>query len=57
MRYTANSIRRWNVDCEFNGKWIPARSLNYKYESLWSRIKNALFVLIGKYDALDWEMY
>ena len=56
MKYTARQIKNWDVDAEFNGKYIPARSMNHTCESWKSRIKNAFLVLIGKYDALDWEM-
>lgn len=56
MKYTARQIKNWDVDTERNGKCVPARPLNHKYESWKSRIKNAFLVLIGKYDALDWEM-
>lgn len=38
-----------------NGKWIPVRPINYKYESVWNRIKNSFMVLIGKYDVIEWE--
>lgn len=56
MRYTATQIKHWDVDCgDERGNWKPARSLNHTLESLSSRIKNAWGVLIGKFDALDWE--
>ena len=54
MLYTAKAIRKWNVDHEITpgGTWAPARPLTY-----WSlrRIRIAWGVLIGRYDALDWE--
>ena len=55
MKYTATQIRQWDVDTERGGKWGPARCINHKFESWGSRIRNAWCVMIGKYDALDWE--
>lgn len=56
MKYTAQQIKKWNVGVGMpGGRIIPARSLNYTVESWCSRIRNAWGVLIGKYDALDWE--
>ncbi len=53
MKYTAQQIKNWDVqrgpDCK------PARSLNHTVESWRSRIRNAWRVLVGRYDALDWE--
>ena len=57
--YKAFDIKRWNSDSKvIVGQldvWIPARPTNYRVDGLWSRLKQAWFVLIGKYDALDWE--
>jgi len=52
MIYKANDLRSWNVDHEIGGRWLPARPLRF-----WElrRIKAAWRVLIGRYDALDWE--
>lgn len=55
MKYTANQIKQWSSLKRVNGKWIPCRSLNSRVESIYDRIVNALLVLFGKYDALDWE--
>ncbi len=52
MKYKVEEIKGW--DCfRDNGKL--ARSGNYKFESCYSRVKNAFMVLIGKYDAIEWE--
>jgi hypothetical protein len=53
MKYTAKEIKNWDADVGPN--WIPARPINYQYESWLSRIKNAWLVLTGRCDALDWE--
>jgi hypothetical protein len=57
MKYTARQIKSWDVfrGSNFSNNYYPSRSLNHTLESLRSRIRNAWGVLIGKYDALDWE--
>lgn len=56
MKYTATQIKHWDADCSTDGNaYKPARSIDYTVESWSSRIKNALGVLTGRYDALDWE--
>lgn len=56
MKYTAIEIKTSNVmSSKDSNTWKPARGLNYQFESLYSRLKNAYFVLIGRYDTLDWE--
>jgi hypothetical protein len=52
MKYTAATIQNWDCDFDDGTRWIPARPMQY-----WSfkRIVVAFYVLIGKYDALDWE--
>lgn len=50
-----NKIHTSTTKQNSEGYWVPARSENYKFDSLWSRIKGAAMVLIGKYDAVDWE--
>ena len=55
MKYKAEDIRRWDISTYVEGKWIPARPLPYGgLCGLKQRIKYALLVLVGKYDALDW---
>jgi len=39
---------------EINGKWVPARPLNYTVESIFRRIKHAWMVLTGKAEAFIW---
>ena len=56
MKYTATQIKQWDVQsCKYGSRWVPERGLNHKFESWKSRIANAWGVLVGKYDALDWE--
>jgi len=43
-----------SVDGEINGKWVPARPINYKYEGLIERFKNAWEVFVGRADAVVW---
>lgn len=57
MLYKAKDIANWNVSASTkDGGYIPCRP-----ESLWGlrtclrRLKIAIGVLVGKYDALDWE--
>jgi len=37
-----------------NGKWIPARPINYKCRTLKQRIKEAYAIFIGKAEAFVW---
>ena len=39
-----------------NGKWVPARPLNYKREwcGLFRRVCYAWMVLIGKHETFEW---
>jgi len=55
MIYKANDLRRWNVEHEIGGRWLPARPLQFWMMFPLRRIKAAWRVLIGRYDALDWE--
>lgn len=45
------------IECEtayINGKWVPARPVNWKYRTLKQRIKEAWYVFTGKADAFIW---
>lgn len=56
--YSAVEIREWLIDEEYKpGKWAPARPIPYSFQFplLWRSIKIAFKVLIGRYDALNWE--
>lgn len=43
----------------YNGEtqeyWRPIRPINFQFESWRFRLKNAFYVLIGRYDVLDWN--
>jgi hypothetical protein len=39
---------------EINGKWVPARPLNYKYRSFFSKIREAWAVFTGRAAAFRW---
>jgi hypothetical protein len=56
MKYKAIDIVNWSCSKQSDNRWIPARPLPYYgWWGVKTRIKCAWFVLIGKYDALDWE--
>ena len=37
-----------------NGKWVPARPINRKHRSWWTRLKEAWAVFKGKADCFTW---
>ena len=54
--YKVSNLEKLNDDQrEKNGKWIPARPLSLYGFQPFTNFKIAFYVLIGKYDALDWE--
>lgn len=56
QRYTAYNLQGWDTEREgSDGRWRPARPYALMYGMFKERIKLTWFVLIGKYDALDWE--
>lgn len=55
--FKARDIKDWDVQSSADGnKWIPARPMfmNNLHSGI-RRSKAAWMVLIGKFDALDWE--
>lgn len=54
-RYSALDIKQWDVSTKQKGIWIPARTVGHNMRGWAYRWKLAYLVLIGKYDALDWE--
>ena len=36
------------------GQWIPARPVNYRFDSWRWRLKQAWRVFTGRYDCVDW---
>lgn len=55
MVYTIKETMEWSVYTEKNEKWVPARPINYKYESIFFKIKCAWKVFRGEYDCLKWD--
>lgn len=53
--YKARDIDKWGEYALHEKKWIPARPLPFYGWRFMHSIKIAFFVLIGKYDALNWE--
>lgn len=52
----ADEIRKTDTLAQLpDGRWVPARPLNYKDDGWRKRLQYAWGVLIGKHDALDWE--
>ena len=39
---------------EINGKWVPARPINYKYRSFREKTNDAWAVFTGKAEAFTW---
>lgn len=37
-----------------NGKWVPGRSINHKYRSIFERFRDAWWVFTGKADCFIW---
>jgi len=56
MLYTLKELQdfKCSVYTEINGKWVPARPVNWKYRSIPEKIKEALAVFTGKADAFVW---
>ena len=57
MIYKAHEIKNWVVSAStVDGYWIPARPMSVaSVQALICRCKAAWYVLIGRYDALDWQ--
>lgn len=48
----------WRMSTLVNNQYVPARPVPFYHnpvKNTWTRIKLAVGVLTGKYDALDWE--
>jgi hypothetical protein len=39
---------------EINGRWVPARPINWRYRTLRQRISEAWLVFTGRADAFTW---
>lgn len=38
-----------------DGRWVPARPLNYQYDTFWKRLKQAWLLLSRKIDGVEWD--
>lgn len=54
MIYDLSHLREGMTTVRKNGRWVPARPVNYKYRSLLERIMEAWSVFIGECDAFRW---
>jgi hypothetical protein len=56
MIWTLKTLIKSIESCrtEINGNWVPARSINYKYRSLYERFHEAWLVFTGKAEAFIW---
>lgn len=52
--YTLNELFNHSVQAEINGKWVPARPINYRHRSLAEKVRDAWAVFVGKADAFTW---
>lgn len=54
--YTAAALKNWcDKEAIPGGPWIPARPMPHNAFSWKWRFKLAFMVLIGKYDAVNWQ--
>lgn len=42
-------------ECPRTGRWVACRPLSHRHESFFERLRNAVGVVRGKYDVLEWE--
>ena len=54
MKWTLKELQNLDTDAEINGKWVPARPINYKYRTLKQRITEAWAVFTGRMDSFAW---
>jgi len=52
--YDLKNLQNFDTTAQINGKWVPARGVNYKYDSWIERFKDAWSVFTGKADAFKW---
>ena len=57
--YRAKTIKQmWECEKVYHPKlkeWIPSRPHGFKMDSIRKRMKWAWGVLVGRYDAVDWQ--
>lgn len=53
--YTLEELQNSDTtQSEINGKWVPARPINYQCRSIWERLTEAWAVFRGKLDSVKW---
>lgn len=52
--WTLRELVDWPNEAEINGKWVPARPLNWKHRTLRQRFREAWAVFVGKAEAFTW---
>lgn len=54
MRVQADSLVETSQECQvkIDGKWVIARPINYRVDTIWDRLRDAWSVLTGKAEAL-----
>jgi len=53
--WTIKELREWPNETLVNGKWVPARPLNWRHRSLLQRIKEAIAVFFGRAESFVWS--
>ena len=43
-----------STSSEINGRWVPARPINFRYQSFIEKLRDAWAVFTGKADAVIW---
>ncbi len=54
--WTLHELQDNNIQTLINGKWVPARPLNFtkQFCPIWKRIVYAYYVIIGKHETFEW---
>lgn len=54
MIYNLKDLQKVETRKDANGKYVPARYINYKYRTLMQRLKESYLLFIGKVDCFTW---
>ena len=54
MIWKLEQLQRNDTEVCINGRWVPARPINWKHRSLRQRLKEAWAVFVGKAEAFVW---
>jgi len=55
-QFRLEDLMNLNPSVNIEGRWVPARPINYKYRTFWQKLKEAWTVFIGKSDSFRWPM-